>query len=71
MSQRFAPWDDAINRQLLTSIKNIMRDHLKKDPDSDYFYAQDALDEIENQITETEGPDWMDQSDDPHDRSHA
>ena len=68
MSRRFAPWDAAIDRQLLGAIKDIVRDHQKQDPDSDYFYAQDAMDAIADQITEIEGPDWEEKSDDPHER---
>lgn len=58
MTQRFGPWDDALNREVLNSIKKVVADHRKQDPDSEYFYAQDAIDQVGELFDELEAPGW-------------
>jgi hypothetical protein len=55
MTQRFGPWDDALNRELLDKIKEIVAEY--RSDDGGYIFAEDALDAIAASINETEGTD--------------
>lgn len=55
MTQRFGPWDDAVNRELLEKIKDIVAEY--RGDEIGEAFAEDALDAIAAAINEVEGTD--------------
>jgi len=56
MTQRFGPWDDAVNRELLTTIKTIVTNYRAGDSE-DYLDGEDVVDAIASAINDVEGTD--------------
>jgi len=56
MAQRFGPWDDAVNRELLATIKTIVTNYRAGDSE-DYLDGEDVVDAIASAINDVEGTD--------------